>query len=235
MTTMTAQDLMTTEVVCVPSDMPVLSVVRLVAERGLSSVPVTDRDGRVVGVVTEADLLRRLASAEDRPAGWLRRLFGDQSRQAADYARTHGLTAGDVMTRDLVTAKPDDTAAYCAHLMEQHKIKRLPVLREGRLAGVVSRADLLRAVLTEPPRLGAGADRDGGIRAALRREIRAQPWADSLYMFPEVKDGVVTLYGMYRSEEVRRGMKVLASRIQGVERVEDKLEPAPYPLLGEFV
>jgi osmotically-inducible protein OsmY len=87
----------------------------------------------------------------------------------------------------------------------------------------------------EPARPDAGGARDHHIRAALRRDMKAQPWADSLYLFPEVKDGVVTLYGFYRSQEVRRGMKVLAARIKGVERVEDKLEPAPMLLMGEII
>ena len=232
---LTAKDLMTTEIVSVPREMPVLAVIRMLAERGFSSVPVTDHQGRIVGVVTEADLLRRLASGEDRPIGWVRRLFGDPSKQAAQYARTHGLKAEDVMTTNLVTVGPGDTAAHCAHLMEEHRIKRLPVLQDGRLAGMVSRSDLLRAILAEPSRPDAGGVRDHHIRAALRRDMKAQPWADSLYLFPEVKDGVVTLYGFYRSQEVRRGMKVLAARIKGVERVEDKLEPAPMLLMGEIV
>jgi CBS domain-containing protein len=232
-----ARDLMTTEVVTVPPSTPATSLARLLADRGISAAPVTDAEGRLLGIVTEADLLRRLAGAEDKPAGWLRRLFRDPDRQAEQYARTHGKEARDVMTEDVVTVGPDATAEHCARLMEERRVKRLPVVGDGRLVGVVSRADLLRAVLEPPAKLGAeGApERDARIRAALRKEMRQQPWAGSLYTFADVEDGVVTLHGFVRSDEVRRGLRVLASRIEGVERVEDRMEHAPLPFPGEFV
>jgi CBS domain-containing protein len=232
-----ARDLMTTEVVTVPPSTPATSLARLLADRGISAAPVTDAGGRLLGIVTEADLLRRLAGAEDKPAGWLRRLFRDPDRQAEQYARTHGKEAQDVMTRDVVSVDLDATAEHCAHLMEERHVKRLPVMSDGRLVGVVSRADLLRAVLEPPARLGAeGApERDARIRAELRKEMRQQSWAGSLYSFADVEDGVVTLHGFVRSDEVRRGLRVLASRIEGVERVEDRMEHAPVPLPGEFV
>jgi CBS domain-containing protein len=222
-----ARDLMTREVATVRPDLPVTALARLLADRGISSVPVIGPAGELIGIVTEADLLRRLAGEEDKPVSWLGRLFGDTTRQAERYARTHGLLARDVMTTSLVTVGPDATAAHCAHLMEQHRIKRLPVLSEGQLVGLVSRTDLLRAVLTPPEKTGDGATRDDAIRQALRREMREQPWTDTAYVFADVQDGVVTLHGFIRSEQVRRAMHVLAERIDGVRQVEDKLQPAP--------
>lgn len=231
-----ARDLMTEQVATVPPDMPVASLARLLADRGVSSVPVADARGRLLGIVTEADLIRRLAGAEDKPTAWLLRRFRSADRQAERYARTHGRYARDVMTEDLVTVDEDATAEHCAHLMEEHGIKRLPVVRDGHLVGVVSRADLLVALLEPPEGIGAAAqDRDGRIRAALRAEMREQPWADSLYTFADVADGVVTLHGFVRSEAVRRGLRVLAGRIEGVARVDDRMEDAPSVLLGEIV
>lgn len=230
-----ARDLMTREVVTVRPDLPVTALARLLADRGISSVPVTKASGELLGIVTEADLLRRLAAEEDRPVSWVGRLFGNVNEQAERYARTHGLLAQDVMTTALVTADSDATAAHCARLMEQHRIKRLPVLHEGRLVGVVSRADLLRAVLIPPERVGDSASRDALIYDALRREMREQPWTNSVYVFADVQDGVVTLHGFIRSEEVRRAMRVLAERIEGVRRVEDRLEPPPVIMVGEVI
>lgn len=231
-----AQDLMTAEVVTVRPDLPVTTLARLLADRGISSAPVTDAEGRLLGIVTEADLLRRLAGSEDARPGWFGRLFGDVSRQADNYARTHGMEARDLMTSELVTVGPKDTAAHCAQLMEKHRVKRLPVVVEGRLAGVISRADLLHAILEPPAPIGTAAppSRDARIRAALRAELREQPWANSMYIFPEVVNGVVTLYGFVRSEEVRRGLRVMAARIEGVERVEDQMEKAPLALVGDL-
>jgi len=109
-----ARDLMTTEVVTVPPSTPATSLARLLADRGISAAPVTDVEGRLLGIVTEADLLRRLAGAEDKPAGWLRRLFRDPDRQAEQYARTHGKEAQDVMTEDVVSVDLDATAVQFA-------------------------------------------------------------------------------------------------------------------------
>lgn len=227
-----ARDLMTTEVLTAGPDLPVTAIARQLAERGISSLPVIGASGELLGIVTEADLLRRLAGAEDKPSLWIARLFGDAKRQAERYARTHGLTAKDIMTTELVTVDPDATAAHCAKLMEEHRIKRLPVLSDGRLVGIVSRADLLRAVLSPPARADAGASRDAVIYEALRREMREQSWANSAYVFADVKDGVVTLHGFIRSDEVRRALRVLAERIEGVSRVEDRLEPSPVLMYG---
>ena len=233
--TLLARDLMTTEVVTVRPDLPVTTLARLLADRGISSVPVTDAGGRLLSLVTEADLLRRLAGSEDAPTGWLGRLFGDADQQATSYARTHGKEARDVMTSQLITAGPGDTAAHCAQLMEKNRIKRLPVVAEGRLLGVISRADLLHAILEPPaPASAAEPSRDALIRKALRAELREQPWANSMYIFPEVKDGVVTLHGFVRSDEVRRALRVMAARIKGVERVEDQMEEPPLVLVGDL-
>lgn len=228
-----AQDLMARDVVTVRPDLPVTALARLLTDRGISSVPVTTPEGALLGIVTEADLLRRLAAEEDAPVGWLGRIFGNASTAALNYARTHGLLARDLMTTKLVTVDPDTTVAHCARLMEEHRIKRLPVLRDGRLVGIISRADLLRAVLSPPDRIGAGASRDAIIYDALRREMRAQPWTDSGYICVDVQDGVVTLYGFIRSEAVRRAMCVLAERIDGVRSVEDRLDPLPSTPAGE--
>ena len=222
-----ARDLMALDVITVRPDLPVTALARLLTDRAISSVPVTTAAGTLLGIVTEADLLRRLAAEEDAPPGWLGRIFGNASAQALNYARTHGLLARDLMTTSLVTAEPETTVAHCAHLMEQHRIKRLPVLRDGRLVGIVSRADLLRAVLSPPDRIGDGGSRDAIIYDALRREMRAQPWTDSGYICVDVQDGVVTLYGFIRSEAVRRAMCVLAERIDGVRSVEDRMDPLP--------
>lgn len=223
-----ARDLMTATVVTVQPDLPVTALARLLASRGISSAPVVDEQGRLLGIVTEADLLRRLAGAEDAPVGWLQGLFQRSDPEAIHYARTHGTTAQDIMTRDPVTVEPDATAAHCARLMEQHRIKRLPVVHEGRLAGIVSRADLLRAVLQAPARIGADApSRDAHILATLCAEMRSQPWTNDIRTFADVRDGVVTLYGSVRSEAMRHGLHVLATCVDGVVRVEDQLTVGP--------
>jgi CBS domain-containing protein len=227
--------LMTTAVVTVPASMPVASLTGLLADRGISSVPVTDNEGKLLGIVTESDLLRRLAGAEDTPVGWLRRLIDRPDAQAKHYARTHGLLARDVMTTPVISVGPEATAEHCAAIMERHGIKRLPVLRDDILVGVVSRADLLRAV-SVPPSLGDAADdySDAHIAAVVRNAIRDQPWSGSLYTFASVAEGVATLDGFVRSEAVRRGLIALVAEVPGVQRVEDHMELAPTIMPGEL-
>jgi CBS domain-containing protein len=140
---------MTPDVVTIPPELPVIRIALLLCARGISAVPVVGADGSLLGIVAEADLLRRLAAACDRPQSWLVALFSDPATAADRYARTHGFTAEEVMTLDVVTVAPDSPASHVAALMERHRIGRVPVVERGRLCGIVSRGDLLRA-----PRVG---------------------------------------------------------------------------------
>lgn len=221
----TARDLMTLDVVTVPPATPVIVVARLLAERGISAVPVTDQVGAVLGIVTEADLIRRLAGEEERPQGWLRSLLADPSAQADRYARTHGSTAEEIMTREVVAVTETDTAAQIAQVMEEKGIRRAVVLQDGRLRGIVSRADLLRA-LVSPPR-AEGDLSDERIRQAVLEAMRKEPWADTFYTLVEVKDGIVAFHGFMRTEQVKRGLRVLAEQVPGVKGVVDHSEPVP--------
>ena len=225
MHTLTARDLMTADVVTVPPETPVLAVARLLAERHISAVPVLDATGNVLGIVTEADLIRRLAGEEDRPKGWLAQLFSDPGEQADRSARTHGAGARDVMTEELVAVAEGDSANHIAHLMEEKHIRRVLVLAKGKLRGLVSRADLLRALASPPPTEGDLSD--SRIRAAVLAAMRKEPWADTFYTLVEVKDGVVEFHGFMRSEATKRGLRVLAENVPGVKRVDDKTEPMP--------
>lgn len=222
----TARDLMTPDVVTVPPETPVVAVARLLAERGISAVPVVDAKGALLGIVTEADLIRRLAGEEEQPAGWFAGLFTDPAAAAERYARTHGVTAADIMTEQVVTVTEDTTAAQIARLLEEKGIRRVVVVTpEGRLRGIVSRADLLRA-LVEPPKASDGLS-DDRIRRAVLAAMRKEPWADTFYTLVEVQDGVVTFHGFVRSEPVRRGLRVLAENVPGVRGVVDRTQPMP--------
>jgi CBS domain-containing protein len=151
------------------------------------------------------------------------------------FARTHGLLARDVMTAPVISVGPDATAVHCAALMERHGIKRLPVLRDDILVGIVSRADLLRAVSVPASQWDATDDHsDAHIALTIRRAMREQPWSGGIYIFASVTEGVATLDGFVRSESVRRGLVALVSEVAGVRRVEDHMEQAPAILPGEM-
>jgi CBS domain-containing protein len=225
MTSLRARDLMTADVVTVPPETPVMAMARLLADRGISAVPVVDAQGQVLGVVTEADLVRRLAGEADKPTGWFASLFGNQERDAEHYARTHGVTARDVMTAEVVAVDPDTLASQVAHLMEDRGIRRVLVTQDGRLKGLVSRADLLRALVAPPPE--GGEFPDERIRRAVMAAMKKEPWADTFYTLVEVKDGVVEFHGFSRSAAVQRGLRVLAENVPGVKSVVDNTQPMP--------
>jgi CBS domain-containing protein len=228
---MRAKDLMSTEVVTVPPETPLAAVARLLADRGISAVPVVEKDGTPLGIVTEADLVRRLAGPGDRPRGWFRALLASAPEDAARYTRTHGSRARDVMTADLVSVGEEATAEEIARLMEERRVKRVPVLREGRIAGIVSRADLLEAMLAPPETPAAGAE-DARLRRTLQEAMRAQSWAKPFFLWPTVERGVVTFHGFCGAPEVVRALRVLAEEIPGVRGVEMRIEDPLPPLTG---
>jgi len=228
---MRARDLMTTDLVTVTPETRVSDVAHLLAARGISAVPVVTPEGGLLGIVTEADLVRRLAGGTPG-GGWFAGLIGRRPGDTAEsYARLHGQRAEDVMTTDLVTVEEDTPAERIAQVMEQRRVKRVPVLREGRLAGIVSRADLLGLAFSAPAEPATEAS-DTRIRRAVEKAIREQPWADAYLVFPSVQDGIVTFHGWCRSPAVPRALRVLAEAMPGVRGVELKLHQPPAFLLG---
>ena len=226
---MLARDLMTTQLVTVPPDMPLPAVARLMAERGISGVPVVGPDGALLGMLTEGDMIRRLASAADRPTSWFAGLFAAPGTQAARFAKTHGRRARDAMTTALHSAAEDTPVEQIAALFERTGIRRVPILRDGKLAGLVSRADLLRALLDAEAATTTTGRGDADIRHDIVQSMKQQPWADTFFVFPEVKDGAVTFYGFCRSDAVEQALRVLAEGVPGVTSVSfDLSRPPPF-------
>jgi len=223
---MIAKTLMSTSLVVVPPDMPVAALAELLAARGISAVPVVDAQGQPLGIVTEGDLIRRLADQPPGPFGWFLQLFGGTKPLVERFAKAHGACARDVMTANLASVTEEASAEQIARLMESHAIRRVLVLRDGRLVGIVSRADLLRAVLGAMPQPGAH-QKDSTIRQALLAAMREQPWVDTYWVYPDVTAGVVTLHGYARSEKIRQGLIMLAQGIAGVGAVHDAMAPMP--------
>ena len=222
MTTLSARDLMAAEVVTSPPETPVTALVRLFTDRGVSAVPVTDAAGTLLGIVTERDLIRRLADEDERPTGWLVRLTDRPNARAERYARSHGATAREVMTGKVVTVPPDATAAHIARVMEQHGIRRVLVAEQGRLLGMVTRADLLRALVADQQPEGEMSDER--IRAAILAAMQRESWADTLHVTVDVRGGEVEFHGFSRSASVQRALRVLAENVPGVSKVTDNTQ-----------
>ena len=221
---MHAIDVMTSEVISVDENATVPAVARLLADRGISAVPVVDKDNQVIGMVSEGDLLHRAETGTERRQAWWLDMMASTNKLAGDYIKSHSGKVNDVMTRDVVSVTETTPVADIALLLETNRIKRVPVVRDGKLVGIVSRANLVRALamtIDEAPS-GAGAD-DQAIRDKLLTELKAQKWAEVSPANVTVKDGVVHLWSSYLSEQEKRALVVAAENIPGVRRVEDHM------------
>jgi CBS-domain-containing membrane protein len=230
---MRASDVMTSEVISVDQNATVTAVARLLAERGISAVPVVDKGNRVIGVVSEGDLLHRAETGTERRRSWWLDMMASTNQLAGDYIKSHSGKVKDVMTRDVISVAETTPVADIAVLLEMHRIKRVPVVSDGKLVGIVSRANLVRALAMtiDEPASGTEAD-DRAIREKLLAELKAQKWAEVSPANITVKHRVVHLWSSYLSEQEKRALVVAAENIPGVRRVEDHMRPVPACLLG---
>jgi CBS domain-containing protein len=230
---MQAGDIMTPKVVSVRADTRVEEIARLLLERRISGVPVVDADERIVGIVTEGDLMRRPETGTERHRGWWLRLFGDERERAAEYARAHGTRAEQVMTRNVVTVTEETPVGEIARLLEEHRIKRVPVVRDGKLVGIVSRANLLHGLACH--RAPAPPERsldDRAIRDEVVRVLDREGWTAHAPLNVTVTAGVVELWGLVDSREHRLAIRVAAESVPGVVAVKDNLGSVPPWLWG---
>lgn len=221
---MRAGDLMTPDVVTAGPEAAVDEIARLMLAHHISAVPVVDAAGRLLGIVSEGDLVRRVETATAGRRAWWLELLADPATLARDYVKTHSRRAADLMTPDVVTVGVDTPLEEVARLLERRRIKRVPVVRDGRVVGIVSRADLVRGLAVRPsePHPATAAD-DRAIRERVLAALRGQPWWVGTYRNIVVVDGVVHLWGLARSQAERDAMRVAAETVPGVRGVEDHL------------
>jgi CBS domain-containing protein len=225
-------DVMTTEVITVGENASVPEAAKLLAKHGISAVPVVDKDNRVIGMVSEGDLLHRAETGTERRRSWWLDMMSSTNKLAGEYIKSHSSKVKDAMTRDVLSVTEETPVADIAVLLETNRIKRVPVLRDGKLVGIVSRANLVRTLamtITEPV---SGAADDRAVRDKLLAEPKAQKWAEVSPANVTVKDGVVHLWSSYLSESERRALIVAAENVAGVRRVEDHMRPVPAYLLA---
>jgi CBS domain-containing protein len=220
---MKAKDVMTHRVISIEANASILQAIRLMLQNKISGLPVVDGGGNLVGIVTEGDFLRRSETATERKRPrWLQFMLG--SGQLADeYVSSHGRKIDEVMTRDPHTIVEDTSLEEIVHLMERHRVKRLPVVRGRQLVGIVSRANLLHALASLARDVTPVATGDEEIRTRILKELDKQKWAPVALINVVVRNGVVELCGSITDERQRAALKVMAENIPGVKRVRDHL------------
>jgi CBS domain-containing protein len=230
---MYVSDVMSPNVICVHPQSRLVEAIRLMLDKHISGVPVVDGGGKLVGMVTEGDLMRRAEiGTQKQHASWLSWLVSD-ARRAQDYFLSHTQSVNDVMTADVISVFPTTPLDQAVALIEKHRVKRLPVLKDGRVIGIVARADVLRAVMRQ---LATDTDlTDAEIALRVEEELKKQPWAPIEMVDVTVKGGVVELRGTVTDPRFKDALRVLAENVPGVVDVKDYLtwaEPVTGVALG---
>lgn len=230
---MRARDIMTTHLKTVAPHSLIHEITECLLTKHISAVPVIDGEGRVLGIISEGDIIHRVAAVSDGHRSWWTRLFDGSENDAAEFIKTHAIHARDIMTREVTTVTEDTPAEEIVRILEKRKIKRVPVLRGERLVGIVSRSDLLRVVLASSPETGASMSaNDRELRERIMANLEGQDWARVSQLNVVVSDGVAQLWGFVGSDTERKALRVAAETVPGIREVEDHLNFMPIPWAG---
>ena len=219
---MKAGDIMVKDVVSVGPEAPVRGIALLMLERRISGVPVVDGEQHVLGIVSEGDLIRRPELETDHaPKGWLGLFLSDEER-ARDFVKSHGRKAREVMTQPAIGVAPDTPLAEVVRLMERHRVKRLVIVEHGKLVGLVTRADLLRAMVVHQD-VSPAASSDRELRNRIDTLLRGEDWAASAFVNVNVENGVAHLWGTVESVSQREALVLAVRSVPGVRDVQAHL------------
>jgi CBS domain-containing protein len=219
---MRAHQIMTRSVITIAPDSTILDAAKTMLQHHVSGLPVVDSTGRLVGVVSEGDFIRRSEIGTQRKRGrWLKFLFGTGAA-ATDYVHEHGRKVSEVMTSDPITVTEDTPLEEIVDAMETNGIKRLPVMTGDKLVGIVSRANLLQAVAGLAREIPDPSADDDHIRSRVIAAIEKNDWSP-FGLNVIVRDGIVHLSGVISDERSRQASTVAAQNVAGVQKVHDHL------------
>jgi CBS domain-containing protein len=222
---MQAKDVMTSPVLTVAPETSVTDVARLLLDRHISAAPVVDGAGQLLGIVSEGDLMRRPESGTERRPSWWLSLISDPQDEAREYFKSHGMHARDVMSRQVISVSEDTPLQEIAALLEKYRIKRVPVVRDKKVVGIVSRANLLQALVAQPRTAALEAD-DVQLKQAVQDAMRSSG-ARTAYVNVVVSGGVVHLWGMAYSDEEKHAICVAAEGVPGAKEVVEQINILP--------
>ena len=220
---MQAKDIMTRNVTTVTPSANVREAAKLMASKRLSGLPVVTSEGRPVGMLTASDLLHRVETGTEKRSSWFTSFFSNPDDMARQYAKAHGLKAHEVMSRHVISVRDDSDISEVADVLDRNRLKRVPVVRDGTLVGVISRTDLVRVLSEASVGQPVAKSDDAALQNAIWQEIRKQKWLNGGYVNITVMDGVVEAWGMVASEDQRNALMVLVEEAAGADKVEDHL------------
>lgn len=223
---MQARDIMTTAVATASPDTTARDIARQLLDRNISALPVIDGSGGLVGIVSEGDLMRRSENETERKKSWWLDLFTMPEDRQREYIKSHGQRAADIMTRKIVSVSEDASLTEISATLEKHHVKRVPVLRNGKLVGIVSRADLLRGLATANLDSAATSTNDRDLKTAVE-EAGKQAGVDMFFITVAIKDGHVHIWGMTETQQSKKALRIAAAGVPGVKAVEDNVSIMP--------
>ena len=225
---MKASDIMVSDVITVGPDSTILDVAEILVNKRISGLPVIDARGKLVGIVSEGDLLRRAESGTEHERSWWLKLLMGRETLAAEFVKEHARRVRDVMIRDVITISPDTPVTEVARLLERNRIKRVPVVEKDRIVGIISRANLVQA-LASMKKAGV-TDKpvtDNELRENVLARLRAEPWAKTALINVTVSEGAVDLWGIVDSEAERQALRVAIEVTPGVRDVTNNVVVRP--------
>jgi predicted transcriptional regulator len=197
--------------------------VQLMVDHDISALPVVDDDRRVIGVLSEADLIHREKIGTEKHRAWWLEAVTPASVLALDYAKSHGRNVSELMSENVISAAEDTPLFEIAKILEKHRIKRVPILKDGKLIGIVSRSNLIQALASAPSKVEGDQGADRGIRAAILARFAEQSWTGFGERNVVVTNGVVHLWGLVSSPEEHKALLALAESVPGVREVSDEM------------
>jgi CBS domain-containing protein len=225
---MKAADVMVSNVITVGPEASVQEVANILLTNRISAVPVVTPSGELVGIISEGDLIRRVETDTDQRRSWWMELLIGRGPLAAEYVKSHSRKVSDLITRDVITARPDTPLRDIAGLLEKNGIKRVPIVENGKLVGIVSRANLVQALAAQkkPTEAQSAAD-DVSIREAVMARLDGKLWTKFAPVNVIVRDGIVDIWGIVDSETVRQAVRVAVEETPGVRSINDNLSVQP--------
>jgi CBS domain-containing protein len=224
---MKASDIMVTDVITVTPESDVHQVATILLTNHISAAPVVDANGRLVGMISEGDLLHRGEAGTAHARPWWLQMLMSRELLAEEFLRENSRRVGDIMTREVVTAGPDMPVADIATLLERNRIKRAPVVKNGRVVGIVSRANLIQALATFRGRTADLHPADAELREQVLSRLRSEPWVRPALVNVTVVDGTVDLWGIVDSATEKQALRVAVEVIPGVNAVNDSVVIRP--------
>jgi CBS-domain-containing membrane protein len=220
---MKAADVMATNVITVRLDTPVATIAEVLLANRISAVPVVNDKDVLVGIVSEGDLIHRVEAGTERHRSWWLELLTGKETLAHEFVMSHARKAADVMTRPVISVQPDTPLGDIASLLEKHRIKRVPVASNGKIVGIVSRANLIQALVNlNRAKTEASVD-DLTLHGNILEQLRSKPWVDPSTISILVNNGSVELWGIVVSETEKNAIRVAVEVMPGVRQVANKL------------